>query len=53
MLTNKVAKEETSDVTVKDKGKGKPKRAIMRVTVLHCDLIRDEFWKERPHIMSE
>lgn len=48
---NKVAREVASDV--KDNEKGKPKRALTRVTVLHCDLIRDEFWKERPYIMSE
>ena len=38
---------------VKDKGKRKKKRAVTRVTVLHCDLIRDEFWEERPYILSE
>jgi len=48
---HKVAKEDTSDV--KDKGKGKQKGTLTRVTVLHCDLIRDEFWKERPYITSE
>lgn len=46
----KVDKEDdTSDV----KGKEKRKRALTRVVVLHCDLIRDDFWKERPYIVSE
>lgn len=38
---------------VKDKGKRERKRVLMRVAILHCDLIRDEFWKERPYILSE
>ncbi|KAF9647864.1 tRNAHis guanylyltransferase [Thelephora ganbajun] len=48
---DKVVKEEDT-LEVKDKGKGR-KRASTRVTVLHCDLIRDEFWDERPYILSE
>lgn len=48
---NKVSKvDDTRDV--KDKGKGARKRALTRVTVLHCDLIKDDFWKERPYILS-
>ena len=38
---------------MKDKGKAKKARALTRVTVLHCDLIGDEFWRERPYILSE
>jgi len=50
-LAGKVVKEgDPSDV--ENKGKGKRRRGLMQVTVLHCDLIRDEFWKERPHIVS-
>ncbi|KAF9790808.1 tRNAHis guanylyltransferase [Thelephora terrestris] len=38
---------------VGNKGKGGKKRVPTRVTVLHCDLIRDEFWRERPYILLE
>lgn len=37
---------------VGDKGGGK-KKGVMMITVLHCDLVRGEFWKERPHILLE
>lgn len=33
--------------------RGKKKGVLTRITVLHCDLIRDEFWKERPGILLE
>ena len=52
MCANEVATEE--DVSdVRDKGKGGRKRVSTWVAVLHCDLIGDKFWKERPYILSE
>jgi len=41
--------DDTLDVG--DKGGGGKKGVLMQVTVLHCDLIRDEFWEERPYIL--
>ena len=32
---------------VRDKGKGRKKRALTRMAVLHCDIIGDIFWEER------
>ena len=49
---DKVSKEDDRS-DEKDKGRGKKKRPLTRVTVLHCDLIGGEFWKERPYILSE
>ncbi|TEB19415.1 tRNAHis guanylyltransferase [Coprinellus micaceus] len=34
----------------KERKKGKPPTTI---TLLHCDIIRDEFWNERPGLLAE
>ena len=52
MGANKLAAEDDTSDT-KDKGKVKKRRALTRVTTLHCDLIRDEFWKGRPYVLLE
>lgn len=44
---------EDDGLDARGKGKGRKKRASARVAVLHCDLIKDEFWKERPYVLSE
>ncbi|KAG5641868.1 hypothetical protein DXG03_004092 [Asterophora parasitica] len=35
------------------KGKKKEAKPKTRVVVLHCDVIRDEFWEARPSILNE
>jgi len=43
MSVNEVSTEDdVSDV----RNKGKGKKVLKRVVVLHCDLIGDSFWKE-------
>ncbi|KAJ7266552.1 Thg1 C terminal domain-containing protein, partial [Mycena rebaudengoi] len=38
------------DATKKMRGRAKPRT---RVVVLHCDIIKDDFWESRTHILSE
>ncbi|KIJ52478.1 hypothetical protein M422DRAFT_243262 [Sphaerobolus stellatus SS14] len=45
------ASEVTDADPVAKKRQKKPK-VVYEVTVLHCDIIRDEFWKEHPDILA-
>jgi len=38
---------------VKAKSKAKSKQKTTRVTLLHCDMIHNEFWSSRPDLLSE
>lgn len=35
------------------KTRGKPKQKSTRIELLHCDLIREEFWDTRPGLLSD
>jgi tRNA(His) guanylyltransferase len=48
---DQVSKDDDA-LNVGDTGGGGKKRAVTRMTVLHCDL-RDEFWNEKPNVLLE
>lgn len=58
--TDIVGEHSTVDSDLKDKverkkaKKDKKKaKAVTRIVLLHCDVIRDDFWDERPSLLAE
>jgi len=47
--------DQRSDALIKTSTKVSGKKGTkqqMRVTLLHCDIIGDEFWNERPYLLE-
>ena len=45
--------ETTSDTNAADKVGKRPGKVRMGLSILHVDIIGDQFWKDRPHLLSE
>jgi tRNA(His) guanylyltransferase len=47
-----LAETEQSELSRTQEEKERKRRAKARITVLHVDIIRDEFWERRPWLLS-
>lgn len=55
MLSNEpiIARSSKLDSKKENKRKGKARPPKSKVVVLHCDVIKDEFWEERAGLLLE
>ncbi|KXN82986.1 putative tRNA(His) guanylyltransferase [Leucoagaricus sp. SymC.cos] len=51
--TNTTGSDSVLKGKAKSKMKSKQKQKPTRIILLHCDLIRDEFWSSRPELLSD
>ena len=48
-----IARSSQADSKKENKRKGKARPPKSKVVVLHCDVIKDEFWEERSRLLVE